>query len=117
MSCRIIDAHCCRICLCTLPFMPVVYYVQSWIVHRPDLSSALAADLVDATEFLDAADLISAVEFDTISSHHSSTVSSSLGQSIIQVSSSRQHTAALAVACCRTRMLLIFTTITRAATP
>ena len=91
--------------------MPVVYYVQSWTVHRPYLSSAPAADFVDAV------DLISAAEFDIVPSRHSSTVSSSLGQSIVQVSSSRQLTATLAVACCRTRMLSIFATVTRAATP
>jgi len=69
--------------------MPVVYYVQSWTVHRLDLSSAPAANFVDAV------DLINAAEFDTVPSRHSSTVSSSLGQSIVQVSSSRQHTDAL----------------------
>ncbi|KAI5572660.1 hypothetical protein BDE02_10G027400 [Populus trichocarpa] len=112
MSCRIVDAHCCRICLCTLLLnLPVVYYVQSLTIHRPDLSSAPAADLVDA------ANLISTAEFNTVPSRHSSTVSSSLEQSIIQVSSSRQHTVALAVACCRTHMLLIFATVMRAVTP
>jgi hypothetical protein len=41
----------------------------------------------------------------------------SLGHTIVQVPSSRQYTAMLAVACCRTRMLPIFATVTWAATP
>lgn len=54
-------------------------YVKSWIVHHPDLSSAHVVD------FVDVADLISAAEFDIVSLCHSSTVSSSLGYSIVQV--------------------------------
>jgi hypothetical protein len=90
--------------------MPVVYFVQLWIVHRPDLSSAPAAD------FIDVVDLISVVKFDNVLLCHSSTVSSSLGQSIIQVSNSCQHTVALTVVCCRTRTLPSFAIVTRAAT-
>ena len=55
----------------------------SHALDRPlsKLSSAPAADFVDAAEFLDAAEFASAAEFLTVSLCHPSTVSSSLGQS------------------------------------
>jgi hypothetical protein len=64
-------------CLCVLLFMPAVHFIQSWTVHRSDLSSAAAAD------FFNTADLISAAEFDIVSLCHSGIVSSSLEQSIV----------------------------------
>jgi hypothetical protein len=55
----------------------------SHALDRPlsKLSSAPAADFVDAAEFLDAAEFTSAVEFPTVSLCHPSTVLSGLGQS------------------------------------
>ena len=76
------SAHCH--CLCVLSFMLVVYHVQLWTVHCPDLSSASVVDSVDAAEFLDAADLINDAEFLTVPLCHPSIVLSSLGQSIVK---------------------------------
>jgi len=59
-------------------------YVKSWTVPRPELSSTLTADFVNAAEFIDVVDLISAAKFDTIPLCHSSNISLSLGQSIVQ---------------------------------
>jgi len=89
MPCRIVDAHCCRICQnpCTMPLsmhaaIPASsVYVKSRTAYCPDSSSALVADFVDVAEFLDAADLTSAAEFPTVPLCHPSTVSSSIGQS------------------------------------
>jgi len=83
MSCRIVDAHCCRICQrsCTMPLSmhdaihASSVYVKSRTAYFPDLSLVLAAD------FVNAADLTSAAEFPTVPLCHPSIVSSSLGQS------------------------------------
>jgi hypothetical protein len=61
------------------------------------LSSAPAADFVDAVEFLDAAEFASAAEFPTVSLCHPSTVSSSLGQSSPKPQLSSAHCCA---SCC-----------------
>jgi len=58
-------------------------YVKSWTVPRPELSSTLTADFVNAAEFIDVVDLINAAEFDAIPLCHSSNISLSLGQSIV----------------------------------
>lgn len=59
-------------------------YVKSWTVHRSDLSSAPTIDFVDAAEFINVVDLISAAKFDIVLLCHSNIVSSSLGHSIVQ---------------------------------
>jgi len=59
-------------------------YVKSWTVPHPELSSTPTADFVNAAEFIDVVDLISAAEFDVIPLCHSSNISLSLGQSIFQ---------------------------------
>jgi len=83
MPCRTIDAHCCwifqRPCKMQLSMHAAIptssVYIKSRTAYCPDLSSAPAAD------FIDAADLTSAAEFPTVPLCHPSTVSSSLGQS------------------------------------
>jgi hypothetical protein len=83
MRCRIVDAHCYRICQrpCTMPLsmhaaIPASsVYIKSRTAYCPDLSLAPAA------EFLDAADLTSAAKFPTVPLCHPSIVSSSLEQS------------------------------------
>jgi len=75
--CRIVDAHCCRICQrpCMMPLsmhaaIPASsVYVKSRTAYCPDLSLAPAADLT------------SAAEFPTVPLCHPSIVSSNLGQS------------------------------------
>ena len=59
-------------------------YVKSWTVHHPELSSAPIVDFVDATKFIDVVNFISVAEFNSIPLCHSNTISSSLGQSIVQ---------------------------------
>ena len=86
-----LNVHC-YICQrsCTLPLLMHVairassVYIKSWTVHRSDLSSAPTVDFVDAAEFINVVDLISAAEFDIVLLCHSNTVSSSLGHSIVQ---------------------------------
>jgi len=83
MPCRIVDVHYCRICQlsCTMPLsmhaaIPASsVYAKSRTAYYPDLSSAPAAN------FVDAANLISAVKLPTVPLCHPNTVSSSLGQS------------------------------------
>ena len=91
-------------------------YVKSRTTYCPDLSSAPAADFVDAAEFLDVADLTNAAEFPLSHCVIPTVFRQALGNPRPSPNS-RQHTAALAIVCCRTHTLPIFATVTRAATP